>query len=108
MLRQVLNRGLKHRKLIRDKRIAVNEVLPVQKIAVSLGAVHKVKQCLKIVHLGMIDIGQQANPFVIFHEQPFLDHFGDIGAGQLHPVGKTVQNLGEVVALLAAHLSKGR
>ena len=51
MLRQVLNCGLKQRKLVRDKRIAVDKVVPVLKVAVGLGAVGKVKQGLKIVRL---------------------------------------------------------
>ena len=55
MLRQVLNRGLKHRKLVRDKRITVDEVVPVQKVAVGLGAVGKVKKGLKIVRFVMMD-----------------------------------------------------
>ena len=34
-----------------------------------------------------------------------MNHFGDIGAGKLHPVGKTGLDLGKVVALLVAHFA---
>ena len=53
----------------------------------------------------MIDFRQQPNTFVVFHEQAFLNHFGDIGAGKLHPVGKAGLDLGKVVALLVAHFA---
>ena len=83
----------------------MDEVIPVRKIAVGLGTVRKVKKGFKVVHFGMIDVGQQPDPVVIFHEQAFLNHFGDIGAGKLHSVDKTGLNFGKIVALLAAHFA---
>jgi hypothetical protein len=41
-------------------------------------------------------------------QQALLDDLGHVGAGELHPVGKAGLDLGEVVALLLAHLAEDR
>ena len=108
MLRQILNGRLEQRELVRNKRIAVNEVLPILIVPVGLRAVGKVEQGLKIVGLRVINVRQQTNAFFGFHEQTLLDNLRHVGAGQLHAIGEPGLDFREVVALLFAHLADNR
>ena len=87
--RQILNGRLEQRELVRNKRIAVNEVILILIVPVGLRAVGKVEQGLKIVGLSVIDVGEQTSAFFGFHEQTLLDDLRHIGTGQFHAVGET-------------------
>jgi hypothetical protein len=49
---------------------------------------------------------QQRGADFVFGEQALLDHLSHVGAGELEAVGKARLDLGEVVALLLAHLAE--
>ena len=53
----------------------------------------------------MVEFGQLADAAIGLLQQTLLDHLGDIGAGERHPVGEARLNLGEVVLLPLAHVA---
>ena len=103
--RQALDGRLKQGKLVRNKRIAMNEVVTILKVFIGLRAISKIKQCLKVIRLKVINIGQQTNARIVFEQQSLLDNLSHIGAGELHAVCKTRLNFREVIALFGAHFS---
>ena len=108
VLGQVLDGGLKQRELVRDERVAVDEVLPVAEVAVGLGAIGKVEQGLEVVDFPVVDSADRLDASLGFRQQAFLDDFRHVLAGQLHAVGEAVLDLGKVVALLLVHLADDR
>ncbi|MNV39376.1 hypothetical protein D3C71_1309530 [compost metagenome] len=108
MLRQILNGRLEQRELVRNERIAVNEVIPILIIPVGLRAVGKVEQGLEVVGLRVVSVRQKADAFFGFHEQTLLNNLRHVGAGQLHAIGEPGLDFREVVALLFAHLADNR
>ena len=105
VLRQVLDGRLEQAELVRNERVAVDEVLPVLEVPVGHRAVGKVEQGFEVVALLVIDGRQQAHAFLCLGQQPLLDDLRHVGAGQLHAIGKPRLDLGKVIALLFAHLA---
>ena len=106
--RQVLNGRLEQRKLVRNERVTVNEVIPVPKIPVGMGAVGEVEQRPEVVGLGRVEFGEHTEALFGFRQQALPDDFVDVGARQMHPDGEPVLNLREVIADLFVHLADDR
>ena len=53
----------------------------------------------------MVEIGQRLDAGIRLLEQALLDHFGNIGAVERHPVRKARLNLGEIVLLTLVHIT---
>ena len=105
VLREVLDGGLEQRELVGDKGVAVDEVVAVLEVAVARSAVGKIEQRFEVVCLLLVDHRELLDAGVVLQQQALLDHFGDIGAGELHAVGEARLDLGEVVALLLVQLA---
>ena len=99
------NGRLEQRELVRDKRVAVNEVILIPKVRVGQGTVRKVKQSLEIVVLHTIDVRQQPSAFCAFLQQALLNDLLHVGTGQFHAVGKSRLNLGKIVTQPFAHFA---
>jgi hypothetical protein len=108
VLGQVLDRRLEQWKLVRDERVAVDEVVAILEVAVGLGSVGKPEQGFEVVHLRVVGVGQLRNAVFILRKQAFLDDLGDVGTGQLHPVSEACLNFRKVIALLLGHLPDDR
>ncbi len=95
---QILDDRLEQVELVRNERVAVDEMLAVLEVAIGGGPVGETQQRLHVAGMLLVELFQCRDGRFLFLEQTSLDDLRDIGAGELQPVLEAVLDFGEIIA----------